>query len=70
MLKRNNALHLFCRYVVAMYSYMRMVGYPSERISILTTYNGQKHLIRDILSQRCRPYPALGMPARITTVDK
>ena len=58
------------RYVVALYSYMRLVGYPADRISILTTYNGQKHLIRDVLQQRCTPHPALGMPARVTTVDK
>jgi intron-binding protein aquarius len=41
-------------YVVAMYQYMRLIGYPANKISILTTYNGQKHLIRDILHQRCR----------------
>ena len=41
-------------YVVAVYQYMRLLGYPAEKISILTTYNGQKHLIRDILGQRCR----------------
>ncbi len=56
--------------MVALYSYMRLVGYPADRISILTTYNGQKHLIRDVLQQRCAPHPALGMPARVTTVDK
>ena len=41
-------------YVVAAFQYMRLLGYPAEKISILTTYNGQKHLIRDILGQRCR----------------
>ncbi len=41
-------------YAVALYQYMLLIGYPSEKITILTTYNGQKHLIRDVLSQRCR----------------
>ncbi|CAE7875386.1 Aqr, partial [Symbiodinium sp. KB8] len=38
-------------YVVAVYQYMRLCGYAAEDISILTTYNGQKHLIRDIVQQ-------------------
>lgn len=31
---------------------MRLQGYPASKISILTTYNGQKHLIRDVIKQR------------------
>ncbi|KAG0254200.1 hypothetical protein DFQ27_006997 [Actinomortierella ambigua] len=58
-------------YVVAVYQYMRLLGYPAEKISILTTYNGQKDLIRDVLRQRCSWNPALfGRPAAVTTVDK
>jgi intron-binding protein aquarius len=57
-------------YVVAVYQYMRLLGYPAERISILTTYNGQKALIRDILEKRCAPFSFFGMPARVTTADK
>jgi intron-binding protein aquarius len=56
-------------YVVATYQYMRLIGYPADRISIITTYNGQKELIRDILKQRCA-HPFYGQPARVTTVDK
>ena len=41
-------------YMVAVYQYLRLLGYPSSRISVLTTYNGQKHLIQDVFSQRCR----------------
>jgi intron-binding protein aquarius len=41
-------------YVVAVYQFMRLIGYPADRISILTTYNGQRNLIREILGQRCR----------------
>ena len=39
-------------YAVAMFMYMRLIGYPAERISILTTYNGQKHLLRDVVNAR------------------
>jgi intron-binding protein aquarius len=56
-------------YVVAVYMYMRLLGYPAEKISIITTYNGQKSLIRDIVAQRCKS-PIFGHPATITTVDK
>ena len=36
-------------YVVAMYMYLRLKNIPAEKITILTTYNGQKFLIRDII---------------------
>ena len=48
---------------------MRLLGYPAHKISILTTYNGQKNLIRDVLSQRCRS-PVFGFPGHVSTVDK
>ncbi|CAH8609976.1 unnamed protein product [Dicrocoelium dendriticum] len=57
-------------YVVAVYMYMRILGYPAERITILTTYNGQKHLIRDVVAARCGKNPLLGYPSKITTVDR
>ncbi|KAG1657217.1 RNA helicase aquarius [Nymphon striatum] len=57
-------------YVVAVYMFMRLVGYPAEKISILTTYNGQKHLIRDVVNQRCGDNALIGRPHKITTVDK
>lgn len=57
-------------YVVAVYMYMRILGYPAERITILTTYNGQKHLIRDVVAARCAKNPLLGAPSKITTVDR
>ncbi|KAI8990027.1 P-loop containing nucleoside triphosphate hydrolase protein [Pilobolus umbonatus] len=57
-------------YVVAVYQYMRLLGYPPEKISILTTYNGQKALINDVLERRCGWNPYFGKPAVITTVDK
>lgn len=50
--------------------YMRLLGYPAEKISILTTYNGQKHLIRDVVNLRCGQNPLIGWPHKVTTVDK
>ncbi|KAF5733623.1 intron-binding protein aquarius [Tripterygium wilfordii] len=57
-------------YVVSVYIYMRLLGYPSSKISILTTYNGQKLLIRDVVRRRCVPYDFIGPPHKIATVDK
>ena len=49
---------------------MRLLGYPASRISVLTTYNGQKALLRDVFERRCAGHPAFGRPAIVTTVDK
>lgn len=45
--------------------YMRLLGYPAEKISILTTYNGQKHLIRDVINIRCADNPIIGKPYKV-----
>ena len=52
-------------YVVGIFMYMRLLGYPAEKISILTTYNGQKHLIRDVAKKRCGNNPFIGMPYKV-----
>ncbi|KAL3537649.1 hypothetical protein ACH5RR_001015 [Cinchona calisaya] len=57
-------------YIVSVYMYMRLLGYPANKISILTTYNGQKLLIRDVINRRCVPYDFIGPPNKVTTVDK
>jgi intron-binding protein aquarius len=57
-------------YTVAIYQYMRLLGYPAEKISILTTYAGQKALIQDVLEERCSNHPLFGDPAVVTTVDR
>ncbi|KAL2002247.1 hypothetical protein VTN02DRAFT_363 [Thermoascus thermophilus] len=57
-------------YAVAIYQYMRLLGYPASAISILTTYAGQKALIRDVLNHRCARNALFGMPKIVTTVDK
>jgi hypothetical protein len=59
-------------YLVATYQYMRLCGYPASRITMLTTYNGQKQLLRDVVARRCcGAFSAVfGPPAKIETVDK
>lgn len=59
-------------YAVALFQYMVLIGYPPEKISLLTTYNGQKDLILDILSQRCAAgTPLAGIsPGAVSTVDQ
>eukprot|EP01134_Creolimax_fragrantissima_P002995 CFRG2995T1 len=58
-------------YVVATYMYMRIMGYPAEKISVITTYNGQAALLRDVFKARCGRYDSpYGMPDKIATVDK
>ena len=57
-------------YLVSVFQYMRLLGYPAHKISIITTYRGQKHLIRDVVERRCANHPLFGRPAAITTVDK
>ncbi|KAJ9685073.1 hypothetical protein PVL29_017200 [Vitis rotundifolia] len=53
-------------YVVSVYMYMRLLGYPASKISILTTYNGQKLLIRDVINRRCVPYDFIGPPSKVS----
>lgn len=50
--------------------YMRLMGYPAERISILAAYQGQRHLIGDVLRRRCQDNPLIGLPGALSTVDK
>lgn len=57
-------------YAVALYQYMRLLGYPASKISILTTYAGQRALVRDVLAHRCAKNPIFGLPKIVTTVDK
>jgi intron-binding protein aquarius len=57
-------------YTVALYMYMRLLGYPAHKISILTTYAGQKALIKDVLAHRCQGNKLFGLPRIVATVDK
>jgi len=59
-------------YAVALFQFMIMIGYPAKKISILTTYTGQKELIVDILNQRCGTgtiYNGIGLRS-VSTVDR
>lgn len=57
-------------YLVSLYQYMRLVGYPADKISILTTYNGQKSLLKDVIERRCARHPLFGAPRDVDTVDR
>ena len=56
--------------MVATFMYMRLRGIAASRISIITTYNGQKDLINDVLAMRCAHSPLFGTPAKVATTDK
>ncbi|KAF2016247.1 DEAD helicases superfamily protein-like protein [Aaosphaeria arxii CBS 175.79] len=57
-------------YAVALFMYMRLLGYPASKISILTTYAGQRALIKDVLDHRCKGNRMFGLPRIVATVDK
>lgn len=57
-------------YAVALFMYMRLLGYPAAKISILTMYVGQKALIRDVLGHRCKNNRLFGLPRIVSTVDR
>lgn len=51
-------------YVAQVYTFLRKIGHDGRRIAVLTTYNGQKQLLRDVFNARCRH---IGLPSKITT---
>ncbi|KAF2473154.1 P-loop containing nucleoside triphosphate hydrolase protein [Lindgomyces ingoldianus] len=57
-------------YAVALFMYMRLLGYPASKVSILTTYAGQRALIKDVLGHRCKGNRLFGLPRIVATVDK
>lgn len=57
-------------FVCATYQYMRLLGYPAHSISVITSYNGQKHLLRDVFRRRCADHPMFGLPHKISTLDR
>ena len=50
--------------------FMCLMGYNPKSITILTTYNGQKQLLKDIIQAKCSWHPLFQTPFKITTVDK
>ena len=57
-------------HAVTLYQHMRLLGYPAEKIVILTTYNGQKALLRDVVERRCASHFLFGRPRKVETVDR
>ena len=57
-------------YCIAVFMYMCLVGYNPNQISILTTYNGQKELIKEIYSKKCAWNQLFNNIGKISTVDK
>ncbi|KAL5542059.1 hypothetical protein UlMin_009769 [Ulmus minor] len=53
---------IFHRAIV--FIYMGLLRYPANKISILTTYNGQKLLIHDVINRQCFPYDFIGPPSK------
>ncbi|KAK9465895.1 P-loop containing nucleoside triphosphate hydrolase protein [Lipomyces arxii] len=56
-------------YAVAIFMYMRLLGYAADKITLLTTYSGQKALLLNVLAERCSKIPIFGMPT-VATVDQ
>eukprot|EP00960_Hanusia_phi_P003429 101020-Hanusia_phi.AAC.1 len=54
-------------YIIAVYMYMRVIDYPAEEITILSTYNGQVALLQGVARFRCSSIPGVGMPPKIST---
>ena len=57
-------------YIVAFYQYLRLCGYSSQQIAIITSYNGQRELIAKQMRESCKNNPVFGMPSKIATIDK
>ena len=57
-------------FAVALFQYMRLLGYPAGKISILAAYAGQRALIKDVLAHRCKGNRLFGLPRVVATVDK
>jgi intron-binding protein aquarius len=55
---------------VSVFQYMRLLEYPAHKISILSTYNGQKHLIRDVIERRCANHPLFGRPSKVIHIEE
>ncbi|WBW72426.1 U2-type spliceosomal complex ATPase Cwf11 [Schizosaccharomyces osmophilus] len=54
-------------YAIAIYQYMRMLGYPADEIGICTLYGSQVALLREILNVRCSNNSFFGLPLFVET---
>jgi intron-binding protein aquarius len=57
-------------YVVSMYQYLRLLGHSGRSIVILTTYEEQSDLIKDVMNLRCVDSPHFGKSNDVTTIEK
>ena len=57
-------------YIAHLFLWLRSRGHPASSITILTTYNGQKELIKQVLRKRCSFDSTVGYPHKVTTVDR
>lgn len=57
-------------YAVAIFMYMRLLGYPNDLVSIITSTSGQKELIKDIINKRCGWNKYFGVPGVVATIDE
>lgn len=57
-------------YAVAIFMYMRLMGYPNDLISIITATYGQKELIKDIIKKRCGWNRYFSEPRVVSTIDE
>jgi len=57
-------------YLVSLFQFMRLLGYPASKISILTTYNGQAALLRDVVERRCAYHPMFGRPHKVCSAGQ
>ncbi|EPY54290.1 complexed with Cdc5 protein Cwf11 [Schizosaccharomyces cryophilus OY26] len=55
-------------YAVAIYQYMRMLGYPADEIGICTLHESQVPLLREILNVRCSNNSLFGLPLFVKSV--
>ena len=57
-------------YCIGLFMYMCLIGYNPNNITILTTYNGQKELIKEIYMKKCGWNKLFNNIGKICTVDK
>lgn len=55
-------------YLVSLYRYMRLLGYPREKIDLVAVSRGQKKRIEQIARQKCKE-AFFGQPAVFTTAE-
>ena len=55
---------------IAIFMFMCLIGYNPNKISIITSYNGQKNLIKEIYLKKCSWHKIFSGIKKICTIDK